>query len=202
MRLYSRGDNIFFEYNEEYYWVTSQPYGPCVCLVNDAGVFRTIRSAFETSEIFALLSGGAPLVSGSGHNVDADKLANIFAAALDDSRSELDFDDLESLVDGQAPRYLIHAIRSSVCMGDDCTAPNAAELQYEKETTLSEFMPVVAAYLPQMSSCVWEVRCADETIARLAFDENADYAAELSIPDCKVHALKNKAIFCRYICQP
>lgn len=48
----------------------------------------------------------------------------------------------------------IHIERESVCMGDDCNAPNAKELEYEVDEYLSDFMETVARYVPSMKLVV------------------------------------------------
>ncbi|MGN1458568.1 MAG: hypothetical protein ACI4XP_11575 [Acutalibacteraceae bacterium] len=90
----------------------------------------------------------------------------------------------------------IHAERDSVCMGDDCNAPNARDLKYSKNELLSEFMNSVAKYVPAMKNIVWNVLCKGQTIAYLMFDENAEYKCELTIPDMKVSELAEKKIYC------
>lgn len=92
----------------------------------------------------------------------------------------------------------IHAERDSVCMGDDCNAPNARELNYASNEYLSEFMDSVAKYVPSMKNVVWSVACKDRTIAYLIFDENEEYKYELAVPDMKVSELDGKKIYCRY----
>lgn len=95
----------------------------------------------------------------------------------------------------------IYAERKSVCMGDDCNAPNAKELYYEDGDRLSDFMEVVAKYVPSMRNVVWSVACADEIIAYLYFDENSGYEFELQVKDIKVSELVEKKIFCTYYCE-
>lgn len=45
----------------------------------------------------------------------------------------------------------IRAERDSVCMGDDCDAPNTRYLDYGPDERLSEFMDSVANYVPLMT---------------------------------------------------
>lgn len=92
----------------------------------------------------------------------------------------------------------IYVERDSVCLGDDCNAPNAKNLDYEDDERLSDFIDAVAKYVPTMREVVWSVSCKDETIAYLIFDENANYKYELSIQDVKVSDLVEKKLYCRY----
>lgn len=92
----------------------------------------------------------------------------------------------------------IYAERDSVCMGDDCNAPNAKYLDYATDELLSEFMDAVAGYVPSMKDVVWSVVCKDKTIAYLIFDEDAGYEYELAVSDIRVSELAEKKIYCRY----
>ena len=89
--------------------------------------------------------------------------------------------------------------RESVCMGDDCNAPNAKDLEYAANELLSEFMDSVAGYVPSMENVVWSVVTSQgKVIAYLIFDENEDYQYELAIPDVRVSELALKKLYCRY----
>lgn len=92
----------------------------------------------------------------------------------------------------------INAERESVCMGDDCNAPNAKELEYSTNELLSDFLDSVAGYVPSMKNVVWSVVCKGRTIAYLIFDVNACCKYELTIPDMRVSELDEKNIYCRY----
>lgn len=92
----------------------------------------------------------------------------------------------------------IHAERESVCMGDDCNAPNAKELEYTTNELLSDLLDSVAQYVPSMKNVVWSVICKGRTIAYLIFDVNACCKYELTISDMRVSELDEKKIYCRY----
>lgn len=92
----------------------------------------------------------------------------------------------------------IHAERASVCMGDDCNAPNAEELAYDNDMLLSDFMAVIMNYVPAMSNCRWIIFFGKERTAVLTGNERAEYSYELLVPDRKVSELANTTIFCKY----
>lgn len=92
----------------------------------------------------------------------------------------------------------VHAERDSVCMGDDCNAPNAKDLYYASNERLSDFMDSVSRYVPSMRNVVWSIECKDKVIAYLIFDENANCKYELAISDMEVSRLVEKKIYCRY----
>jgi len=93
---------------------------------------------------------------------------------------------------------IIHATRDSVCMGDDCTAPNAADLTYSDREPLSRFMRSVAAYVPSMKNVVWSVYSGDLLIGHLFSGALGMYRSELAVPDGLVAELPEKKIHCRY----
>lgn len=95
-------------------------------------------------------------------------------------------------------RYFFHAERASVCMADDCDAPNAAELAYDPSMLLSDFMAVIMKYVPDMSNCKWVILFDKEEVAVLTGHSDRKYSYELLIPDCKMEELAGRSIFCRY----
>lgn len=92
----------------------------------------------------------------------------------------------------------IHAERDSVCMADDCFAPNAAELGYAEGEMLSGFMGAIAHYVPVMRDCVWSVFCGGEIVAHIAFDGMGRHTYELMIPDRPVAELPEQRVHCTY----
>lgn len=91
-----------------------------------------------------------------------------------------------------------HAERQSVCMGDDCNAPNAAELAYDKDMMLSEFMSVIMKYVPAMRNCRWIVFFDRDKVAVLTGGSDRNYTYELLVSDRKVEEFAGKKIFCKY----
>lgn len=92
----------------------------------------------------------------------------------------------------------IIAERSSVCMGDDCLAPNRATLKYEDGEKLSAFLLKVADYVPAMSSTVWTVESDGKVIAYLDLDENAKASYKVCRDDIYMKDIPGQRIFCRY----
>ena len=75
-------------------------------------------------------------------------------------------------------RNQISVDRESVCMGDDCNAPNEKKLDLNEGDLLSDVLGKVAEYLPQMSDVIWAERKRrdvrdDDGIAFQAKGENA-----------------------------
>lgn len=93
----------------------------------------------------------------------------------------------------------ILATRSSVCMGDDCNAPNAEELSYTAYECLYEFLVKrVAKYVPKCTESVWVIlNYANQEIGYITFDKNCDVTCTLATNrDIYVYELGG-SIFCR-----
>ncbi len=92
----------------------------------------------------------------------------------------------------------IHAERSSVCMGDDCNAPNAEELLYNSDECLYEFLVnKVAKYVPNCTESVWVITSGNKKIGYITFDKNCDVTCTLATNrDIYVYELGG-SIFCR-----
>lgn len=90
----------------------------------------------------------------------------------------------------------IRATRDSVCMGDDCTAPHEAFLEYLPNQGVISLLNTVAEYVPKMSNIVWTVSCGETVIGFLISDENRSYTAEA---DCTDEFAQNiSEIHCRH----
>lgn len=92
----------------------------------------------------------------------------------------------------------IRAERDSVCMADDCMAPNAQELSYDDNMMLSDFMAVISKYVPAMNNCRWIIFFGSEEVAVLTSMSDRKYSYELLVSDRKISGLADKAIYCKY----
>lgn len=97
----------------------------------------------------------------------------------------------------------IHIERDSVCMGDDCMAPNPAEISYYPDEKLSSFIKDVVNYLPLISaqdkgSIVWSVLCGGRVIAFIIHDERGNNTFEFPRGNIRVVNLAKKGLFCGY----
>lgn len=94
-------------------------------------------------------------------------------------------------------RYTVHAERESVCMGDDCNAPNAAELPYKPDELLSEWLDnIVSKYVPAMRNTIWTVQDGAKILGYLIFDENREHTCEIAVSDKPVSELQIKSLYC------
>ena len=95
----------------------------------------------------------------------------------------------------------IHAERDSVCMGDDVTAPNEAELEVRGDMQLSGWLRTVADYVPEMEDVIWSVHeknRAGRVLALLHFDANRTCSIDLQVQDIPMQRANFDAIFCAY----
>lgn len=95
------------------------------------------------------------------------------------------------------PPLTIHAERDSICMGDDCNAPNADELPYKEEEKLSHFLRTVASYIP-VRRYVWAVYCDERLLALISFNALGESSFDLQVDDLTLTELSVSHIFCRH----
>lgn len=91
----------------------------------------------------------------------------------------------------------IRMTRDSVCMADDCMAPNEKKITFEPSDTLSELLNRAKTYVPAMRDCEWEVRCGEEVLGRLVSGADGKYQVKQERPDIRITALPEYEIFCR-----
>lgn len=93
----------------------------------------------------------------------------------------------------------ILAERDSVCMGDDCNAPNTQELSYTAYECLYEFLlNKVTKYVPKCTSSVWIIlNYVNQEVGYITFDENCEITCTLATKrNIYVYELGG-SIFCR-----
>lgn len=93
----------------------------------------------------------------------------------------------------------IEATRDSVCMGDDCNAPNREYLDYDPQQFLSEWLlKTVTGYIPTMHNAIWVVYKKRTIIGYLICDEKGHYSVEIPHNNMPMRSLHIKDIYCRY----
>lgn len=200
MDLRIENGEIHFTHKGTEYRICSHPSESCTYIYRESILYRVLHNGFDDTQIEDMILNGRSILSVNSHYIDSEVLSQVFAVAIDGQRQEMDFPFAERLMEKELGLNVVHATRSSVCMGDDCMAPNAATLKYSEGAMLSDFMAVLADYVPQMESVVWEICLDRSNIAKLHFDAAANYTFDLLIPDTPVSDLPSNDIFCRYIC--
>lgn len=93
---------------------------------------------------------------------------------------------------------MITATRDSVCMGDDCFAPNQKALDCDQNLRLSDWlMTAVTEYLPTIHKAVWVIYSHKQIIGYLYCDDGGNYSAEPIYEDLPMNALHITEIYCR-----
>lgn len=93
---------------------------------------------------------------------------------------------------------VIHFERSSVCMGDDCTAPNPSDISFNQNETLVDLLCYAYQYVPAMKNSVWAVLDNKQLLGIVCIGENGEFSYELVVENRDLSYLDQKKIFCRY----
>lgn len=94
--------------------------------------------------------------------------------------------------------FCVHAERDSVCMGDDCLAPNAQDFSFRTDVSRSCLLAKLVGYVPDMREVVWSVRCGQEPIGYLCPGFLGGYRWVLEGEDGPISELPEPRVFCSY----
>lgn len=92
----------------------------------------------------------------------------------------------------------IRVDRESVCMGDDCNAPNEELLDLDNKDMFSDVLKKVAFYLPQMSDVIWAVDSGRKVLGYILMDQNRQHHFELCQRDQLFSEMGIRALHCSY----
>lgn len=87
--------------------------------------------------------------------------------------------------------------RDSVCMADDCTAPNRCEFTFGQDDTVKELVIKISRYVPDMKDVVWSINLKGAPIAYVNFCPD-DKKFELNINNIKISELEDNNIYCKF----
>lgn len=91
--------------------------------------------------------------------------------------------------------------RQSLCMGDDCTAPNEKLILVNKKDMLSDILRKVSDCLPQMHNVIWAV-CSDrKVIGYIITGTNKQVQYELCLENQVFCQMDIESPFCNYFHQ-
>lgn len=91
--------------------------------------------------------------------------------------------------------------RESVCMGDDCTAPNEKLFPVRERDMLSDIFQMIAGYLPHMRDVVWAVDSGKKIVGYIVMEMNEQVRYEFCLEDQVFCGLDMKALHCSYFHQ-
>lgn len=91
--------------------------------------------------------------------------------------------------------------RQSLCMGDDCTAPNEKLILINNKDKLSDVLRKVSGCLPQMCNVIWAV-CSDSKVTGyIITGTNKQIQYELCLENQVFSQLDIEYLFCSYFHQ-
>ncbi len=91
----------------------------------------------------------------------------------------------------------IRVDRDSVCMADDCTAPNEKWLNVEDDDMISDMFQKVALYLPKLRDAIWAVDSGEQVLGYIFIDGDITHY-EFCQKDCIFSNLKIEALHCSH----
>ena len=94
-----KNGEIIFSYRGNDYVIRSHPYEPCTYICQGEEILHTLHSGFETSDIQKMILKDKEFRSVDNMMIGRNALLQIFAATIDDGRSELDFGYAERLAE-------------------------------------------------------------------------------------------------------
>lgn len=89
--LERRGEKLLFLYNGREYELGSQPYEPCLYIRQHGVILRTLHNAFTVDDLPGRFERGETLTGIDGKEYGREAFCRVLAAAIDSSRSEMDF---------------------------------------------------------------------------------------------------------------
>lgn len=87
--------------------------------------------------------------------------------------------------------------RDSVCMADDCLAPNRSEFTFGEEETLKDLIIQISRYVPNMKDVVWSINYNGNPIGYVNFCSD-DKKFELVTENIKIIELQNRNLYCKF----
>lgn len=89
--LKRRKSDVLYVYKDVEYELGSQPYEPCLYIRENGAIFRTLHNAFTVYDLPEFFAAGRTLRGIDGKIYDEAGFRKVLAAAIDSSRSEMDF---------------------------------------------------------------------------------------------------------------
>ena len=91
--------------------------------------------------------------------------------------------------------------RQSVCMGDDCTAPNEKLISVGERDRLLDIFQMITVYLPQMCDVIWAIDSGKKVIGYIIVGMDKQVRYELCIKDQVFCELDIEVLHCSYFHQ-
>lgn len=92
----------------------------------------------------------------------------------------------------------ISVTRESVCMGDDCTAPNENVIKVFKHDMISTVLLKVAQSLPQMNHVIWAIDTGKKVLGYILMEDALHYQFELCVEEQAFLNMEIYQLHCSY----
>ena len=92
----------------------------------------------------------------------------------------------------------IKVTRDSVCMGDDCNAPNEVIIMVSNRDDLSEVFYKVSQTLPKMKEVIWPIDTGIKVLGYIIFDEKGKITFDYCVPYKEVVISQLVRLHCSY----
>lgn len=81
------------------------------------------------------------------------------------------------------PKKIISITRESVCMGDDCTAPNEKHIEVLENDKMTHVFSKIVTYLPKMENVIWAIDTGKKVLGYIVMDKDTHCCFELCDSD-------------------
>lgn len=98
-KIEQRDGKVVFICQDGEYELRSHPYEPCLYIHKGDEMLKVLHNAFDVYELPAIFEAGETVKSVDGKNYDQETFCSVLAAALHDSRYEMDWPFAARLVE-------------------------------------------------------------------------------------------------------
>lgn len=93
---------------------------------------------------------------------------------------------------------LVNIDRQSVCMGDDCTAPNEDVIGISKTDTLLTVFDKIVSYLPHMQNVIWAVDTGKKLLGYVISEADKHCFYDICVGNQALHVMDLDYLHCSY----
>lgn len=106
--------------------------------------------------------------------------------------------DMKKITKNNSAKKIIRVTRQSVCMGDDCTAPNENKIEVFREDSINDVLSKIANHLPQMQNVIWAIDTGKKVLAYITIDENEKIYYEQCVGEQCFFEMEIERLHCSY----
>lgn len=90
-RIINKNGKIIFSHTDCEYELRSHPYEPCLYIYKDDAMIKVLHNAFDVYELPAIFAAGETVMAIDGRDFDEEAFCGVLAAAINDTRYEMDW---------------------------------------------------------------------------------------------------------------